>query len=216
MKTCILLVSFGRDTDSMELHLSYTPYPVYVYKDMENKHEGIRSGYRNSNYWRIRKIMDLLEEFDQVCYLDNDMCVIDEGFWDGFRLAEKFGFCIPMNPRAFVGVDADKGVDANTTPEVYHGTAWNNAVIFASQKGLPFMKAILDENINRPQRGPMTMWEAAWHTGYVPYILPYQYCVCCPHLWIEKPLALHCGSVVVREYYKDLLKGKHEYKMFVC
>lgn len=206
---CILLVSFDRDTEPIENHLSFTSYPVYVYKDLKPVHTGIRAGYRNSNYWRIQKTMDLLNEYESVCYLDNDMRVVNKGFWDGFALAEKFGFCVPMNPRAFVKTDSDKGVDAQTIPAVPHGTAWNNAVVFASKRGLPFMKAILDENINRPQRGPMTMWEAAWKTGLFPYILPYEYCVCMPQFWIEDPLCLHCGSPNIREHYKELIRSFH-------
>ena len=76
-----------------------------------------REGHRNSNIQRVKALLE--SPFDNTVYLDNDVYVVHRGFSEGFKIVNKFGLALPMNPRWYVSTkegdsgDLDIGADVS-------------------------------------------------------------------------------------------------------
>lgn len=165
-----------------------------------------RSGQRNGDYYQMKATLD--SEYDQILYLDDDMRICDRGFIQGFELAKKFGVCLPLNPRSFVGVDAAIGADVpigSRAVEIPLATAYNCGTMFVDKEHCDtdsFLKGCAYIILKKPMRGPLACWNTVNETKIVPYLLPPQWCVCQENIGIHNPIILHTGHEAVREYYK--------------
>jgi hypothetical protein len=151
------------------------------------------------------------------------MRIAHPGFVDGFVLAERFGVCVPMNPRVYIKYNA-MGADMEKTPynSQYegpeHATACNVSPMFVCRhhdNATALLNAYLEE-LQVCMRGTHAFWRASWRTGVTPVYLPEQWCVCGSnakyiHAYKKtlkgksvsiEPMMLHWGQAEVRETFK--------------
>ncbi len=180
----------------------YSALPIRLYTDVSRSHLHLENveerrvaeeelRWRDHERWAIRNTNVISAKaalngpFDSCCILNDDMRIADPGWVDGFRLAERFGCCVPMNPRIYVGVNA-MGADAGDKDYnemvhgPYHGPACNVSPMFACRRlvsAQTLLTAYLQE-LDECMRGTLAFWRASWRTGITPMYLPEQWCVC--------------------------------------
>lgn len=234
MDRVIILTAFGEaNPNEMIDHLRiFTDCPICVYIERDDygpiaMHERVdfhivelkwpdhpRCYHRNSDYYRIKALQ---ESSAQVgLYLDLDIRIVDPAsFMDGFKLAERFGCCLPINPRSFAGIDASIGADPDGSPPIWNATACSMGVIFASLKASGFFSSYLRIMEASPARGPAVMNKTIWETDFTPYFLPQEWCmseaidrVVTGTDYRIKPIAVHCNKdrPEMLEYYKQWIK----------
>jgi len=178
---------------------------------------------RNTNLWLAKA--SLWEEYESVCCLNDDMYICNKGFLDGFALAEKFGVCVPMNPRIYVKYNA-MGADSTMEDrkEVDKGPiyapACNMSPMFVCRLH-NHAKLLIEtyiEELRNCMRGTLAFWLASYRTGITPLYLPEHWCVCESNaIYIKnykkplqgkmydiEPIMLHIGQKGVREAFKDM------------
>jgi hypothetical protein len=243
----IIVVSLGDRGTLLKPLMSnlrhYTNLPIVLYTDCE--HQGLpgieqililrsalkwldnpRWGIRNTNVISARAILN--GPFDSCCVLNDDMRIVDKNFHDGFTLAERFGVCVPLNPRVYVGINA-RGADAEDTDynPTLHGPerapACNVSPLFACRRlvsAQTLLTAYLQE-LESCMRGTLAFWKASWRTGITPVYLPEQWCVCESNAIYLRDLRkfirgrvtqvtcmiLHWGQAGVREAFKGYYNG---------
>jgi len=140
-----------------------------------------RYGHRNSNYWRMAILSDLSEN---ILYMDNDIRILRNEFYNGFELSKLFGMCMALSPRVFVHFDAKKGVDKSEQIKYLklpYAPVCNPGMFFANcsdERVKTFSRAFTDIYMKKAGRGPLGVWLAAEKCHYHPLILPHQYLVC--------------------------------------
>jgi hypothetical protein len=155
----------------------------------------------------LYKGIGLLEsKADIAIALDADMLVVSDHVLTLIPLTKRFGLSLPANPRALVKVDALVGADGDNALDETNGCgqALNmSPIAFATQheRAMDLLGVFCDEMLSRPVRGPLAMWRAIWRSGFNPYVLPVQWCVCQEHVGIGNEIILHVGHDKVREYY---------------
>lgn len=245
LKRGIVVVSFG-DRDSIVLPTIdnvrlFSDLPIKLYTDRVRnikedrvtqvyiKTEELkwtdnpRWGVRNCNLWSARAALDA---FDSCCVLNDDMRIVNRGYVDGFALAERFGVCVPMNPRIYVKYNA-MGADASDNdfmcpddgPE--YAPACNVSPMFVCRghgRAVNLLHAYRAE-LQTCMRGTLAFWKASWKTGITPVYLPEQWCVCASNAryirdyektlqgktYNVEPLMLHWGQQGVRDIFKEVL-----------
>jgi len=168
-----------------------------------------RYGYRMNDYYKIKGLLttDDGSRPGVAVALDADMEI---AFFSAFRtigfLAHRFGLVLPSNPRGtavrdtLTGADSDKKVDN----PYYYGPAVNMTPIafdWGNERAEQLLNTYLDEMLSRPVRGPLAMWRAICKTGFMPCLLPPQWCVCAENVGIGGEICLHVGHGKVRAYY---------------
>lgn len=185
-----------------------------------------RYGVRNSNFYKAPKVRGV--ECDSYCCLDDDMRVVDgEAFMQGFVLAEKFGICLPINPRLYVKWNArgeDVPEDVRALVDCYgYMTACNMSPLFFTYRNVK-ARALLRgyrDILTGPRccRGTLAMSIASWETGVTPHYLPEQWCVDRDNAEFWKhysfryrgkkypvgPICLHWGQPEVRKVFADVI-----------
>lgn len=172
-----------------------------------------REENRNSSLWRLQALLD--SPFASSLYIDNDVFAVHPGFMAGFRIAEKYGLSLPLNPRHFIRTDegtlgdADIGADVDDYDRGVlsamppYMTAYNMGVMFYSARSRQLVAAILDEQLRHPTRGQAALYRTIWRTGFVPFALAPNWLVCAEHLHLACPLALHVGHAAIRDWYRS-------------
>ena len=182
-----------------------------------------RYGIRNSNYFKVKYALSY--HFDVSLCLDDDMRIVNKQFEEGFNLAEKFGICVPMNPRIYVGLNA---IGEDTTPEdrleldeFETMTAVNMSPMYVDRRKTSvkyFLKSLMENLLEKPCRGTLAFSKTMIETGFTPLILPETYCVGRNNaeFWRDysfmyrekkfdvKPIMLHFGQPKVREVFLDI------------
>lgn len=224
-KVELILSQFGKDSDIVEPALSsfkqfFPDSTVTIYTDnSEFKNEKINSiiivkpvfnkksvryGWHCSDFYRA---IGLLESKAEIAiYSDADMIFFSKSCKNILELTEKFGICVPANPRllmrndALVGEDCDKILDETEG----YGAAYNTSPISFNTRNI-LARKLLEEYVKlmkeTPQRNPVILYRAAWNTGIFPYVLPFNWCVCKEHIGIGNELILHSGHRQVLNYY---------------
>jgi hypothetical protein len=242
----IVIASFGDRDGYLSSMLAnvrkYTHLPVMVYTDRERNYvsdyqdmsreivpekkllwrDSPRWGVRNANLWLAKAAS---ETFDICCCLNDDMRIVSKQWTDGLLLAERFGVCVPMNPRVYVKHNA---LGADATQEDYHkavselpgcAPACNISPMFVcrlNDAARRLMIYYLDE-LKTCMRGTLAFWFASWKSGITPLYLPEQWCVCASNAkYIRdykkvlqgkevrvEPIMLHWGQQEVRNVFKD-------------
>lgn len=171
-----------------------------------------REENRNSSYWRLISLLE--SEHDCTLYLDNDIFVVHEGFFEGFEIAKYYGTCMVQNPRMFITTeerdmgDADIGNDVLLYDRQFlkdmpkYMTSYNMGVMFSSKNDKDFIKEIAEEQLNNPSRGQAGLYRTIWKTKRAPYCLPINWLVCKKHEGIERPLSLHVGHPNILNWWR--------------
>ncbi len=163
-----------------------------------------RYGHHMNDYWQIK---GMLESDAEICVsFDGDMRIVAPEVNTIIPLTEKFGLCLPANPRMLAKIDATIGIDGGSVDFVGGGNGFAfNAAIAALDKR--HAKAVSTARMfcrimeQRPVRGPLAWWHACWETGFFPCLLPFQWCVCAEHVGIGNEIVLHVGHDAVRCHY---------------
>lgn len=172
---------------------------------------------RNNDYWKIKAAM-METDYNVVLVLDDDMRIVNDKFVDGFALAEKFGLCLPLNPRTYFGLDREVGDDVS--PETLEDTKHIPYHMTANNMGTVFLN-ISNERVGGvagryvrymqeyPCRGPVAMAVACWQEGLAPYFLPEEWCLCGGNAAFRYrsskrilPMLLHVGHKDIEKWFK--------------
>ena len=141
-----------------------------------------RWGVRNCNTLSASASLTL---FESSCILNDDMRIVSPNFVDGFTLAERFGVCVPLNPRIYVKYNA-QGADAEPNDFVperdgpEYGPACNVSPMFVCKmhnSAKTLIEAYLVE-LQVCMRGTLAFARASWRCGVAPVYLPEHWCVC--------------------------------------
>lgn len=178
---------------------------IKIVKSIFDKNHN-RYGNRCNDYY---KVLGLLEAETEVAVcIDSDMLIYSREVKSLLFLVKKFGICIPANPRLLVKIDGIKGADGNykinEDETLGTGFAYNmSPIVFytKNEKARHLLEMYCHEMKINPTRGPLAMWRATWKTGIVPYLLPFQWCICREHCAIGNEIILHIGHNEVKKYY---------------
>lgn len=160
--------------------------------------------YRTADYFKFKSLLD--SDADFRCVLDTDMFVASEEIYRLVILTEIFGACAPYNTRNLLKRDMEISLDTKPITDSTHGfghsynqspmTLWKDF-----QPGIRFYEACCRFMIENPSRASRVMWNAAKETGFSPYLLPAEFCVCAGNEGIGNEVMLHVGHPSVAEYY---------------
>ena len=191
-----------------ENNIEFKEYAPLEFEDTKD-----RAPHRNSDIQRTKALIN--SSFENTVYIDNDVYVVHRGFLEGFRISDKFGCAMAMNPRWYASTmegdsgDLDIGADvseydrAQVAKMPKYMTAVNIGLIFYNKSSHDFMEAFLSEQEKHPSRGQAAIIRAMWATGKYPFILPPNWLACSKHETIEKPIALHVGHENILKLWQD-------------
>ena len=177
----------------------------------------IREENRNSSLFRLVALSEASKNYDVSLYLDNDIIIVHQGFFEGFDISGHYGFCMVENPRTFITThendmgDIDIGADVLPYDEAYlsdmprYMTAYNMGVMFYNRNhpSASFLDTLIDEQKRNSSRGQAGLYRSMWKVKFAPYCLPVNWLVCKKHVGIKRPLSLHCGHQPVLEWWKN-------------
>ena len=215
MKLAIILAEFGgRTPDVTQYHETWPEADIQIFGDADvprlPQFEGPRYGWRANDYWKVRKMLD--SGADVAMCFDGDMRIVDRSDARTLpELTERFGLCLPMNPRYLVGVDGYVGADSNWNVREDDsfglGPAVNCspiAIDLAAEIAVKTAENYCEQIRCDPVRGPVAWWRAMWQTWYAPLILPPQWCVCERHIGCGNEIILHEGHGAVKRHYAGM------------
>ena len=213
MKIEIIFAEFGKAAPEYTNILKYFPEAKFTVYTEDNCPDRLydrnhpRWGHRMNDYYKafglIKSTADIAIAFD------SDMHIVSNHVRAILCFAEKFGLCLPANPRKLVRIDAKYGADGDPNLDETNGNgyAYNCSPIAYSPKDPDAMLCInkfLEIMRKNPVRGPLAWYRAAYETGFNPYLLPPNFCVCAEDTGIGNEIILHKGHYEVRRYYKIL------------
>jgi hypothetical protein len=167
--------------------------------------DSARYGWHMNDYWQVQSMFR--SDADICLAFDADVRIVSEEILTIIPLVQKFGLCLPANSRMLVRNDANMGIDGGDVNDESHGNGFsvncaltaldkkNHAAMFCAWTFCEIMK----EN---PVRGPLAWWRAIWQTGFNPYLLPVQWCVCHNDIGCGEEIMLHIGHSSVKNFYK--------------
>ncbi len=163
-----------------------------------------RHFYRVADYFKFKSLLN--SEADFKCVIDSDMFAVSEEIYRLVYLTQTFGACAPYNTRNLLLQDMSKSLDTKEIADLSNGfghsynqspmTLWKNF-----EPGEQFYNACCNWMIKEPSRASRVMWNAAKETGFSPYLLPAQFCVCEGDIGVGNEVMLHVGHPKVAEYY---------------
>lgn len=209
MKVAIILAEFGTSapaTDQFRRFYSGAEIRIYDSGNCPNlfaSHE--RWGWRMNDYYKVRMLLD--SQADIAISFDADMRIVSRDASLLPLFAERFGLCLPANPRHLVRVDTTIGADSDRMLDETNGAgyAYNCSPIalnLHNERAVNCARTYCELMIENPVRGPLAWWRAAWKTGYAPYLLPPQWCVCEKDIGCGDEIILHDGHEAVRRHYE--------------
>lgn len=183
------------------------PFPTVVVQPPYDKSHP-RYGYRCNDLYKAVGLLGSTHDISMA--IDNDMWVFNPHAEALVALTERFGMCLPANPRLLVKVDTLIGEDSDRCLDPLDrgtGYAVNMSPITLSKKCQPALRLLLRYigiMESQPVRGPLAMWRAIWlgNDFFNPYILPPQWCVCAEDANVGNELILHVGHDKVANHYK--------------
>lgn len=115
MKIAVILAEFGKPAPDVSQYRECWPdADIQVFGDADvpriPQFEGPRYGWRMNDYWTIRKALE--SGADVAIPVDGDMWISDMTKMRTLPLlAQRFGICLPLNPRYTVQRDFEDGAD---------------------------------------------------------------------------------------------------------
>jgi hypothetical protein len=163
-----------------------------------------RYGNRCNDYYKVHGLLEA--DTPYAIAMDSDMHVFSERVRTILPLTEKFGFCLPVNPRHMVYVDNTIGADSDKIFDESEGCGHISNMSPISlykndSRAREVFSAYLEGMITKPIRGPVAMWNAIWKTGNFPCLLPIQWCVCAENCGVGNEIMLHVGHQKVKSFY---------------
>jgi len=241
----VIIVSLGNRQEMVRTLVSnlreFTNLPIVIVTDVSQsyvndsyvtviavEHDSLqwlnsdRWGVRNCNVLSARTSMSL---FDACCVLNDDMRVVHtSAISDGIAMAERFGVCVPINPRIYVkynamGADTSEYDYCPRTDGPEYAPSCNVSPLFVCRHHANAQILINQylEELKTCMRGTLAFWKASWKTGVAPVYLPEQWCVCGSNAKYIKnytkvlkgrkrmiePMMLHWGQAEVREVFQE-------------
>jgi|HubBroStandDraft_4_1064222.scaffolds.fasta_scaffold03171_5 hypothetical protein len=220
MKLAIILAEFGRPAPDVSQYRKCWPEADiqvrlgdkdnWIVPELEPTHP--RYGWRWNDYFKVKMMLESGADI-AMCF-DSDMRIVD---FNGARtlplLAERFGLCLPINPRYTVWRDFCDGADTgNFRQDIKTGPGVNCSPIaidlrrklWSSELGTRCAEAYCQVMLETPMRGPLAWCESMWSIGYSPLILPPQFCVCERHIGVGDEIILHTGHAAVERHYAKM------------
>ena len=202
----LIFAEFGRPRPDVEKFLRWFPgATARVITESNIAFNGPRAGWRLNDYWKARGLWETKAEV--AIAFDSDMEIVSQDVQTLPILADRFGLCLPANPRWLVRTDTLIGADSDKILDSSNGTGFAmNCSPIAFCRGANFVAVEVVEQCWRilrahPIRGPLAWWRAAWQARFCPCILPPQWCVCQEHIGIGNEIILHVGHEKVKEFY---------------
>jgi len=193
-----VLAEFGKEPDTTNLSKYFDN--IRVKTEAKEIFEGARKGWRMNDYYKVRMLLESEEEV--AVSFDGDMFICSDNFYEIDQLTKRFGLCLPVNPRYTVELDARIGADGDVCKSYAHAVNMSPIAFHTkndkARKLLERYCQFMEEN---PRRGTLVMWRAIWATGFMPCLLPPQWCVCREHIGIGDEIILHVGHDEVKEHY---------------
>lgn len=235
MKLAIILAEYAKPAPDVAQYRECWPEAdIHVYSGADLPHvpaldmKHPRYGWRMNDYWKVRKMLDSCADV-AMCF-DGDMRIVDrEGARTLPLLAEKFGICLPLNPRYTAKVDFEVGADVTGCADqtLWHGPSVNCSPIAISLGQSAFARMAqhtaeqyCDQMLSHPVRGPVAWWRAMCQSRFTGLMLPPQWCVCERHIGIGNEICLHEGHESVKRHYAAMEtkgdKGRHDERHHVA
>lgn len=215
MKLAIIIAEYGKSApDVTQYRETWPEADIRVYEkddlpdvpQLDPKHP--RYGWRMNDYWKVRKMLDFGADV-AMCF-DGDMRIVNrEAARTLPLLAERFGICLPINPRYTVQRDFTDGADVTgcTDQTMWYGPSLNCSPIALNVAGGAGRRLAAEYCLMMrkwPMRGPVVWWHAMMASGIAPLILPPQWCVCERHIGVGGEIILHEGHASVKRHYAGM------------
>jgi hypothetical protein len=164
-----------------------------------------RYGWHCSDLYKVRGLLQ--SPADLAIAVDCDMYIVSDEVRTIVPLTQRFGLCLPANPRLLVKVDTTTGADTDGLLDVTRGCGFavnSSPIAFATRHrgARKLLQSFVGEMERNPVRAPLALWRACWASRFTPYLLPFQWCVCQEHVGIGNEIILHSGHAAVRQFYK--------------
>lgn len=211
MRLAIVLAEFEKAAPDVSQYRQCWPdADIHVFGDSDvpryPQFEGPRYGWRANDYWTVRKALDC--GADVAICVDADMRIVDMSAMRMLPLiSQRFGVCLPLNPRYIVERDYRDGADtagfARTALDAFTISVNCSpvAINLNNEESVALAEAYCEVMLANPMRGPLAWTDAMHETGVVPMILPPQWCVCERHIGIGNEIMIHEGHEAVKRHY---------------
>lgn len=195
--------------DNIKQYFPEADIKLYTEKDVDNPFEKHpRWGMRMHDYWKVKKMLE--DDADIIIGLDADLLIVNTMVRGIIPLTQRFGFCVAASSRGLIKRDARIGVDSDKQVDETLGTGFTmcpalltiNKNDERARKALETTCSLMLEN---PLRLPLVLWRGIYKTGYYPYILPQNWCVCEDDLGIGNEIILHIGHKKVKDFYNETI-----------
>ena len=215
MKLAIIIAEYGRPApDVTQYRETWPEADIQVFSGsdlpdvpaLDPAHP--RYGWRQNDYWKVRKMLDCGADV-AICF-DGDMRIVNrEAARTLPLLAQRFGICLPINPRYTVQRDFTDGADVAGCMDqtTWYGISLNCspvAIFLHDPRGLELGEAYCQQMLRTPIRGPIAWHWAMWNSGIAPLVLPPQFCVCERHIGVGGEIILHEGHASVKRHYAGM------------
>lgn len=216
MRLAIIFAEFGRPApDVTQYRETWPEAEIQVFGDADlprlPQFEGSRYGWRANDMWKVRKLLDAESGADIAMCFDSDMRIVNrEDARTLPLLAERFGLCLPINPRYRVSVDTMIGADSDGVMDETRGCGLSLncspiALNLRRSRACGVAERYCELMLTKPVRGPLNWWRACWDEGFSPCVLPPQFCVCEAHIGCGNEILIHEGHEKVRRYYAGMV-----------
>lgn len=171
---------------------------------LQNHKDHPRHFYHLADYYKFKGLLD--SEADIAIAIDSDMFVLNENIYSLVYLTKKFGFCVPNSSACSINHEIDTCLDVISVKDESkgYGTTTNitpMTLLKTSEEGKKYYEECCNFLEQEPSRASIAMWKASWETGYFPYILAKEFCVCRGDEGIGNEVILHVGHPTVSKYY---------------
>lgn len=169
-----------------------------------------RYGWRCSDYYKAYGL--LTSSAEVAIAVDCDMYIVSDEVRAIIPLTLRFGLCLPANPRLLVKRDTAIGTDSDGVLDITLGCGFavnSTPISFHTRHRAAgrFLEQFISQMASNPVRAPLALWRACWSSGFLPFVLPFQWCVCHEHIGIGNEIILHLGHAEVRDFYLPLVMG---------
>ena len=193
-----VLAEFGKEPDTTNLSKYFDK--IRIKEEAEEIFSGDRKGWRMNDFYKVQMLLESKEEV--AVSFDGDMFILNDNFYQIEDLAKRFGLCLPVNPRYTVELDARIGADGDSCRSYAHAVNMSPIAFHTkNNRARKMLQAYCQFMQEEPHRGTLVMWKAIYHTGFMPSLLPPQWCVCREHIGVGDEIILHIGHDEVRDHY---------------
>ncbi|MEO1712681.1 MAG: hypothetical protein AAFU60_05040 [Bacteroidota bacterium] len=168
-----------------------------------------RWGWHCCDYYQVQGLLE--SKADIAISVDSDLVFVSEEVRTILPIIERFGICVPTNPRQLVkvdgihtrGNDGDYRIDEDESRgNLLTYDLWWMGFDPMDQRGRRWLEEFSSLMQANPKRGPLQLTRACWNTGIFPYSMAKQWGVGKDDLGIGNEIILHAGHEEVIDFYK--------------